>query len=368
MDKVKQALTDFTSRSGHHDTTVHEAVAPAVSKETVKPHQHEEINTAVDKEIHQDHYHRTVQPVHDREVLPETHTAKLGGVQHREFDHRDHESTKRNLVQDQAQFKNERVVEGTTQSRSVAPTVGGEHVHHHIHETIQPVIHKETIQPNVVHTTVPIHEVHHNKATHHNTTALPAMTMDEFKNKGGTLSGREERFDEFEGVPKNIGGGTAGGFGHVRDTHGTHNAGTDLHRHGDHHDAPNHRGVGAATGATTGSGSTGLTGSSHRSDPTGPHDSHLANKADPRVDSDRVGTAGNTAGAGGHGAGQYAQGTHGSHNITGAGVGSGSRHIGTDGPIGHHDATSSTSKKPGLMDKLNPKKDTDGDGKAGIMD
>jgi hypothetical protein len=28
------------------------------------------------------------------------------------------------------------------------------------------------------------------------------MTMDEFKTKGGALSGREERYDEFEGVPK----------------------------------------------------------------------------------------------------------------------------------------------------------------------
>jgi hypothetical protein len=130
MDKVKAALTDFTSKAGHHDTTVHETVAPAVTQETIKPHQHEEINTAVDKEVHQDHYHRTVQPVQDREVLPERHEAKLGAVQHREFDHRDHDSTKRNLIQEQAQFKDERRVEGTTKSQSVAPTIGGEHVHH----------------------------------------------------------------------------------------------------------------------------------------------------------------------------------------------------------------------------------------------
>lgn len=301
MDKVKAALTDFTHRSGHHDTTVHEAVAPAVTHETVKPHQHEEINTAVDKEVHQDHYHRTVQPVQDREVLPETHTAKLGGVQHREFDHRDHDSTKRNLVQEQAQFKDERRVDGTTQSQSVAPTIGGEHVHHHIHETIQPVVHKETIQPNVVHTTVPIHEVHHNKATHHEATSLPAMTMDEFKHKGGSLSGREERYDEFQGVPKNIGGGTAGGFGHVRDGKISH-TGSEHQKHGDFTNTPNHAGSGLTSSGTD------------------------------------------------------------------------SRHVGTDGVIGsnvtrdgHHDSTTSHGK-PSLMDKLNPKKDADHDGKAGIMD
>jgi len=252
MDKVKSALNDFTKKSGHHDTTVHEAVAPAVTHETIKPHQHEEINTAVDKEVHQDHYHRTVQPIQDREILPEQHTAKLGAVQHREFDHRDHDATKRNLVQEQAQFKDERRVEGTTQSQSVAPTIGGEHVHHHIHETIQPVVQKETIQPNVVHTTVPIHEVHHNAATHHGTTALPAMTMNEFKTKGGALTGREERFDEFEGVPKNIGGGTAGGFGTVRDTHG--HSGTDHHKHGD---LDHNRSAGVAGTSVVGSGPVG---------------------------------------------------------------------------------------------------------------
>jgi len=306
MDKVKAALTDFTSKSGHHDTTVHEAVAPAVTHETVKPHQHEEINTAVDKEVHQDHYHRTVQPIQDREVLPETHHAKLGAVQHREFDHRDHDSTKRNLVQEQAQFKNERRVEGTTQSQSVAPTIGGEHVHHHIHETIQPVVNKEVIQPNVVHTTVPIHEVHHNAATHHETTALPTMTMDQFKSKGGVLSGREERYDEFEGVPKNIGGGTAGGFGHIRDGHNSH-TGSEHHRHGDFNNTPNHHNSGTIG---TGAAATGLTGSrSHDRD-----------------------------------------------------------HIGTDGTIGDRHGTHQEHKKPSLMDKLNPKKDTDGDGKAGIMD
>jgi len=32
-----------------------------------------------------------------------------------------------------------------------------------------------------------------------------------------------------------------------------------------------------------------------------------------------------------------------------------------------HDSVSSEHKKPGLMDKLNPKVDSDGDGKRGFM-
>jgi hypothetical protein len=209
MEKMKNTIKEFTSRAGHHDTTVHETVAPAVEHETVKPVQHEEVSTAVDKEIHQDHYHRTVQPVQDREVLPEQHTANIAATQHREFDHRDPESLKANLTAEQARFRNEQVVENTSHTQSTLPTIGGEHVHHHVHETIQPVVEKETIQPTVVHTTVPVHETHHNAPKLHHTSELPPVTMDEFKQKGGVLGGREERYDGFEGEPKNIGGAAA---------------------------------------------------------------------------------------------------------------------------------------------------------------
>lgn len=64
----------------------------------------------------------------------------------------------------------------------------------------------------VTDTTVPVHEVHHEKAQHHATSALPAVSMSEFKKQGGVLSGRDERHDGFEGEPRNIGG--AFGHGH----------------------------------------------------------------------------------------------------------------------------------------------------------
>jgi len=49
----------------------------------------------------------------------------------------------------------------------------------------------------VTHTVVPIHEVHHNAAAHHPTSALPPVSLSEYKNAGGTLTGREERYDGF---------------------------------------------------------------------------------------------------------------------------------------------------------------------------
>ena len=139
----------------------------------------------------------------------------------------------------------------------------------------------------MVHTTIPIHEVHHNEAKHHAASALPAVSMADFKKQGGTLNGREERFDGFEGEPRAVGG--------------------------------------ALGGASTGSGTT----------TAGPHSSNLGNKADPRVDSDMDG----------------------SRNLGAREPGYGSGTTGT-----------TTTKKPGLMDKLNPMKDADGDGKKGFME
>jgi len=114
------------------------------------------------------------------------------------------------------------------------------------------------------------------------------------------------------------------------------------------------------THGTTGSGLTGSHGTTGYNDPTGPHSSHAANKADPRVDSDRIGTAGNTAGAGGYGAGQYGSnthntgsgltGTHGAHGTHGGTVGSGNSNT-TAGP---HNSD--------MLNKIDPRVDSDLDG------
>ena len=141
-----------------------------------------------------------------------------------------------------------------------------------------------------MHTTVPIHEVHHNAAQHHTASALPAVSMADFKKQGGVLTGREERYDGFQGEPRAIGGETS-----------------------------------------------------------------------------QMGSAGLQGGATGL-AGSNAHGTHGHHNnqsgLTGTGASTGSG-LGRDR---EYDNTSNTRSKPSLMDKLNPKKDTDHDGKAGFME
>lgn len=121
-------------KAGHHDTTVHEKVAPAVTEETVIKHRHEEAQTAIDREVHQDHFHTSIQPVKDREVLPEQHQHNMAPVEHRELHHGDSAAVQARLEQERAQFQSTRTSGGVKESHSVAPVIAGEHVHHHVHE------------------------------------------------------------------------------------------------------------------------------------------------------------------------------------------------------------------------------------------
>jgi len=102
------------------------------------------VQTAIDKEVHQDHYHTSVQPVVDRQILPESHHHNIVPVEHRQFEHDSPEAVQQRLRAEQAKFRDEQIrVEGQTTS-SVAPVVAGEHIHHHVHETIQPVVNRGT--------------------------------------------------------------------------------------------------------------------------------------------------------------------------------------------------------------------------------
>jgi hypothetical protein len=327
MDRAKQAVSDFMHKAGHHDTTVHEKVAPAVTRETVKPVAEEKVQKAVDREVHQDHYHTSVQPVHDRQVLPEKHKHNLLPVEHRQHEHGNGQDITRRLEQEAAQFRDESITAPTKHTTAEAPTVAGEHIHHHVHETIQPVVQRETVQPEVIHTVVPVHEVHHNAAQHHSTTALPAVSLADFKKQGGTLSGRGERYDGFEGEPRSVGTalssegsrqgtGSTNSHSHTNTTRSqglTQGAG-DM---GHHHNITGTGGIAHQHGTT---GTSGVNDGRHLGDNSGVRDTR-----------DNAGMSGTS---------------------------------GTTGLSGNHHTTS----KPSLLQKLNPATDTDGDGKKGIME
>ncbi|EMC91747.1 hypothetical protein BAUCODRAFT_38884 [Baudoinia panamericana UAMH 10762] len=271
MDAAKAAVKDFMAKAGHHDTTVHEKVAPAVVHETIERQQHETVQTAIDKEVHQDHYHTSVQPVTDRAILPETHHHNVIPVEHRSFEHDSPDQVKARIAAEQAKFRDEQVLVEGQKTHSVEPIVAGEHIHHHVHETIQPVVEKQTIEPHVVHTTVPIHEVHHNAAQHHATSALPAVSMQDFKKQGGVLSGREERYDGFQGEPRAIGGALGGSDSSAMGAAGLNHGSTDQYGSNTH--APGH-------------------GHHEHGHHEQGHKATLGEKLNPKVDSDRDGKAG----------------------------------------------------------------------------
>ena len=142
MDKAKESVKKVLGKSGHHDTTIHETVAPAVQHETIAQKQHERTIPAVDREVHQDHYPTTEQPVQHSEVLPEQHHNREIPVEHKSFEHDSPDVVKQRLTQQQAQYRDHtQRVEGEKTS-STEPVVAGEHKHHHVHETIQPVVQK----------------------------------------------------------------------------------------------------------------------------------------------------------------------------------------------------------------------------------
>ena len=187
------------------------------------------------------------------------------------------------------------------------------HLHSHVHETIQPVIQKEVIQPEVVHTTVPVHEVHHNSAQHHGTTTLPPVSIDEFKKQGGVLSGNHERHNKFDGCPEGV-----HSQGSCPD--GAHPGRTAGH-------TSTHEGIHTRDNVTGNRGTTGTTGT--------------------------IGTSHHVTGEGREGSGR---------GLEGSVPGNNTHHTGTG------TTTDTTGKKPSLLDRLNPMKDSDHDGKKGMMD
>lgn len=69
--------------------------------------------------------------------------------------------------------------------------------------SVQPVVHKETVVPEVVHTTIPIHEKHTAPSEHHGMSVLPTKSLSEFQQQGGSVTGAvEPRHENYEGDPR----------------------------------------------------------------------------------------------------------------------------------------------------------------------
>jgi len=269
MNAAKTAVSDFLHHKGKHTVDIEQETKPAVVHERVATSQHEDVVEAVDREVHQHHHQIHVQPIQDQVVEAERHHHNVVPVERREHTHNKAGEVEAVLAEHQSKFRDEREVL-PTQTTNSSQTIVGEHVHHHIHDIIQPVVERETIQPHVVHTTVPVHEHIEHEPFIHKGNVLPTMSMDEFSRAGHTLTGFKKPGEhiEYEGEPLKIDGKSHVGFGGMT---------------GQQTGAPG----GAYNEGTTG---TGMTGTGSTGTTAGPHKSGLMNKLDPRVDSDMDGS------------------------------------------------------------------------------
>ncbi|PNP56021.1 hypothetical protein FNYG_15400 [Fusarium nygamai] len=307
---------------------------------------------------------------------PAQHHYNLVPVEHKTFHHDKEADTRANLEREAARYRDTTETHSTTHSTETAPTVSGERIHHHVHEHLQPVIQKETVQPHVVHTTIPIHETHHAAPVHHGTSTLPVKTLEEFTHERGGLSEKAaQKLTEFEDCPKpyrrelqqeqlegdrsmhlhghddNYGenqayGGREGqGTGRNIEGLAAGVAATRKHRHGPGH--KERRGSASSSSSSSSDEESRSLGKTHKNRGLG--GAGIGSIEHP-----------NTAGLNSsHTSGEYSQTKTGSlHNDP-----FNKAHARSDSDVNVQQA-----QKPSLIDRLNPLKDTDGDGKKGFME
>jgi len=197
VDTKQTAPVVDTAATGEKDTTIDQTIAPAVEHEHVK-HEHEtREQKVVDREIHQDHYHTTVQPLQDREVADVKENTVVDATEERRINKdKEGEKVKAKVAADQAGFKSTHNEE-THETKSTEATAAATSVHHHLHETIQPVIEKEVVVPELTHKIKPVHEVVTEKTVDHGVTTAKPLSVEDFQ---GKLSGETVTKTKVDGV------------------------------------------------------------------------------------------------------------------------------------------------------------------------
>ncbi|RXW17271.1 hypothetical protein EST38_g8585 [Candolleomyces aberdarensis] len=160
-----------------------------VTHEHVRHLETEDVQKLKERERHIHHVQHHTQPVTVSETLPEVHRENIHPVTRIEEQHA-------NKVEDNTLFlgqvnqhrdsKKHMTKERTIVDKGTAVT---EHVHHHIHHVIQPVIEKETVDRQFIHTKIPIHEVTHEAPIVHQSQTHAPIPLEHFVERGGVLKG-----------------------------------------------------------------------------------------------------------------------------------------------------------------------------------
>lgn len=203
MSGVTQGVKEFFSKSSKPETTeVCTDTAPEVVQEHIRPQERVETAEAVDRERHVHHLQHRLQPVEDKQTLDTKHintTEPVIAREHKEEmrpEHQEALAKQRNLAQDT------RSTGAVEKSGEHVGTALNEHQHHHIHETVQPVVQRETVDPTVVHKTKAVHERVEDAPIVHEVTTLPTISADKYAKNKSSLEGEGEHCSTFEGAPQ----------------------------------------------------------------------------------------------------------------------------------------------------------------------
>jgi len=203
MDKVKSMLKPGKDTA----TTVESTVAPEVTHEHVRPQEQEIHNKEVfqDRDIH--HHQHRVQPVVDSVVDKTKHVDNVLDTEHvhRNYDLGKEGQQKLNTMHDG--FQDEQTMGDVERSRVEGKTNVGGRTTHHIHETIQPVVERERVQPTTIHTTERVHEHITDRPVIHEQSVEQPISIDQFnKNMTSTHGNSRTTRGEFpEQQPQTIG-------------------------------------------------------------------------------------------------------------------------------------------------------------------
>lgn len=282
MQSAKQAVSEFLHHGNRHSVDIEQETKPVVVHETVAQKQHEDVTQAVDREIHQHHHQIHVQPIKEKVVEEEKHHQKIIPIENRTTHHGRDQAIATTLAQEYGRFKDEQQTLPVQVTNSTNVVVG-EHVHHHVHDYIQPVVERERIVPHVVHTIVPIHEHIEHQPIVHKGNVLPTMTMEEFTKAGHSLKGStvSREHIEYEGKPLDIDDQSHVGFSHHGLAAATAGAGAGAYTHTS---KPRSR---SSSISSSDEEDMSVPRSMGKPKKRGiaPHKSKLLNKLDPRVDS-----------------------------------------------------------------------------------
>lgn len=164
-----------------------------VVHERVRHLETEEVSRIKEHDRHIHHIQHHTQPLVASEELPE---------EHRSVDHPPTKITEIHtampkddkLLHDMVHEHQDTLIHAPKERTIIDKgIVINEHIHHHIHHVMQPIITKETIDKQRIHTTIPIHAVTHEAPVVHQSKVHQVLPLETFIQEGGSIE---------SGIPK----------------------------------------------------------------------------------------------------------------------------------------------------------------------